>query len=560
MPKLLKIAALAALSLLAGLALSSPVALGNQRIGDLRASLLELQGNRDVALTSIEQVGPPFAHQGNTVTIALGITNNGSQEETFNVSLHDDTDGVAIGVSEVTVPAKGSLSLDFRWDTSGATGGPPPPGPPTPGTIHVLTASADLDGDTSPGNNSISLLPGIWIIAAPTNDEVTFPNGDAEPQASYGKGEELDRPGLDVSVLPLNSLFIGYLEAFGRFPVTSPDIATTAAGLVEVFNTVTTGSATADLSPPGIGTVIELPVRILYDALLAGVELPLLAPAIATAGEPAGYVLVENLGPRLGEPLTVPGIGASRRPLAGIFTGPSSASSRHRLRAPALVTEAPDTAKILSSVTDATSGGGFSRPAVGTPADSLESLYSVPVSADAYGGLAETPLGTIAEPSTEVLPVGAQSDSNLPSGRPRVGAKPSPLATTFISKGTVTHSANLVMAGPFDAVTVRGTIDLEGRGSSLGSYVETGDEVIFANEEGKFEATLPEGAYTIALKAPGYLPLTMETGKLAGGDTLTLPPVTLYFGDVNEDEVIDIFDLTVAARNFGRATWLRDGP
>ena len=159
---------LLASSALVTIAGATSVAWGQQQTSASPGAPASLQSNKDVAITSIGQVGPPFANEGDTITIRIGTINNGDSEETFEVSLRDVTDDLDIGSTSVTADAGASATVTLEWDTTGATGGPPPPGPPAPGSIHQLTATAVLDGDSVVGNNSLSLVPGIWIIAAPS--------------------------------------------------------------------------------------------------------------------------------------------------------------------------------------------------------------------------------------------------------------------------------------------------------------------------------------------------------------------------------------------------------
>ena len=109
---------------------------------------------KDVAVTSVALAvyGPPFVYEGATVAIAVGVSNNGDSEETFDLELRDDTDNNSIDSQQVTLAGGASKTVNIDWDTTGATSSPPPT--PTPGAIHTLTATATLSGDTNESNNS----------------------------------------------------------------------------------------------------------------------------------------------------------------------------------------------------------------------------------------------------------------------------------------------------------------------------------------------------------------------------------------------------------------------
>jgi len=98
----------------------------------------------DVAVTAISAASPVV--QGDTATIDVTVANQGSYAETFDVLLMDDTDDVSIGSESVTLAAGASTTVNFSWDTTGATIGD-----------HTLTATAGpVTGETDTADNSKS--------------------------------------------------------------------------------------------------------------------------------------------------------------------------------------------------------------------------------------------------------------------------------------------------------------------------------------------------------------------------------------------------------------------
>ena len=102
-----------------------------------------------------------------------------------------------------------------------------------------------------------------------------------------------------------------------------------------------------------------------------------------------------------------------------------------------------------------------------------------------------------------------------------------------------------------DSGTIRGRIRLQGRTSSLGSYVEVGNQVTFADGRGYFEIQRASGAFDLAIRAPGHLSETVRNVELAAGEVIVISTVTLPFGDGDGNGVVDIFDISMAALNFG---------
>jgi hypothetical protein len=134
----------------------------------------------DVAVTSVS--APGVIGQGSTVTVDIDVANPGTFAETFDVTLVSDNatpgnpgDDITLetwtGGTAVALGAGGSTTLNFNWDTTGATLG-----------LHTLTATAahdDGDGgtDINAGNDSADTTSEVKV---PTHDvavdQVTAPD------------------------------------------------------------------------------------------------------------------------------------------------------------------------------------------------------------------------------------------------------------------------------------------------------------------------------------------------------------------------------------------------
>ena len=439
---------------------------------------------RDVAVTSIVRAGhkPPFATQGDVVTINVGVANRGSAAETFSVRLYDNTDLVEIGRQSVTLAAGGSKTIAFSWDTTSATGGPPPPGPPAPGSIHNLTATATLAGDSDRSNNAMAYVPGLWIIAAakpPT--EIVF--GESIPQAK--RGGSLSRP--------------------------NPTITTQAATSTstKMFLSPVKGRLDGTLGNPGISTRIQQLTRIL--------------PSWAEAPK-AAYGSSRSLA--------LPSIATGPTPLTYIFLKPGPVKSDGRLANPSITTGAESPTEIVfgegQSSPQAKYGAGRSLadPTIGTRHQELPGMFISPTQARKSPALAQFAIATQGAPRREIFVGGAAA-----SAQPGQG-----------------------LLDPFRNGEVAGKVHLQQRNSSLGAYVQIGEATHFVAADGSFRVEAAGGVRDIYIRAPGYLSAVIPAATINPGELLTIPELTLPFGDANGDGRIDILDLSIAAGNFGDTT------
>ena len=479
------IAALASLATLLAVSLSTASALADRPLpaGGAPGSPPQTV-TRDVAVTSIVRAGhkPPFATQGDAVTINVGVANRGSAAETFSVRLDDNTDLVEIGRQSVTLAAGGSQTIAFSWDTSGATGGPPPPGPPAPGSIHNLTATATLAGDSDRSNNSMAFMPGFWIIAAakpPT--EIVF--GESIPQAK--RGGSLSRP--------------------------NPTITTQAATSTstKMFLSPVKGRLDGTLGNPSISTRIQQLTRVLPSWAEA--------PHTTYGGNRS---------------LALPSIATGPTPLTYIFLKPGPVKSAGRLANPLITTGAESPTEIAFGEGQADpqakygAGHSLADPTIGTQSQALPGMFISPTQARKSPALAQFTITTRGAPQQEIFVGGAAA-----SAQPGQG-----------------------LLDPFRNGEIAGKVHLQQRNSSLGAYVQIGEATHFVAADGSFRVEAAGGVRDIYIRAPGYLSAVIPAATINPGELLTIPELTLPFGDANGDGRIDILDLSIAAGNFGDTT------
>ncbi len=97
----------------------------------------------DVAVTSVSVPSPVFVNAGQTV--GVGVANQGTQSETFNVSLSDSlASTISVSPQSVTLGAGASTTLSFSWT-------------PTVTGSHQLTATAStVTGESDTADNTKS--------------------------------------------------------------------------------------------------------------------------------------------------------------------------------------------------------------------------------------------------------------------------------------------------------------------------------------------------------------------------------------------------------------------
>ncbi len=98
-----------------------------------------------------------------------------------------------------------------------------------------------------------------------------------------------------------------------------------------------------------------------------------------------------------------------------------------------------------------------------------------------------------------------------------------------------------------------GEVRLERRAQWGGVIVQlNGLPIAVTEPDGSYAiSNVPPGTYPLRAYAPGYLVAERQGVQILPGNTITLPPVTLVGGDVNNDGVINVQDLIVISSNFG---------
>ena len=144
--------------------------------------------------------------------------------------------------------------------------------------------------------------------------------------------------------------------------------------------------------------------------------------------------------------------------------------------------------------------------------------------------------------------------------QPNIESNGSALQKIFVANADATFGTSNSLEDPFQNGEVRGTVLLDYQSSSLGAYLAAGDLIFFANPDGSFHGMVPAGTLDLEVLAPGFLSVVMPGVLINPGETLTIPQVTLPFGDGDSDGHINIVDFAVVARNYGFTVHRMDPP
>ncbi len=101
-----------------------------------------------------------------------------------------------------------------------------------------------------------------------------------------------------------------------------------------------------------------------------------------------------------------------------------------------------------------------------------------------------------------------------------------------------------------------GQVLLQGRSDYTGAEVCTliGTAPVTCmttDPSGNFNFLVLYGTYTVAIEMPLYLDAQKTSVEVGPGGTVTLSPVTLKAGDVNDDDVVNILDITFIGGRYG---------
>ncbi len=100
---------------------------------------------------------------------------------------------------------------------------------------------------------------------------------------------------------------------------------------------------------------------------------------------------------------------------------------------------------------------------------------------------------------------------------------------------------------------IKGRVLLQGREDFSGVRILLdGEEKAVTDSKGDFSIEVAPGTYTVTAVMPGFLPAVKSNVVVEPGEVEDVGTVLLLAGDLNGDGIIDIRDLVILGRNFGR--------
>ncbi len=103
----------------------------------------------DIAVTALD--APSSVYQGDIATIQVTVENLGTNGETFDLTVTDETYGEFTETRSITLAAGGSTIETFTWDTTGATI-----------DAHTIQAEAILTNDEDQSNNAMDATVNVY--------------------------------------------------------------------------------------------------------------------------------------------------------------------------------------------------------------------------------------------------------------------------------------------------------------------------------------------------------------------------------------------------------------
>ena len=520
-----------------------------------------------VAVTAVDVPAGPVT-QGDTVEVDVTVENQGTSDADAAVTLLYIPDQGQPGIAAektVAIAAGDAETVTLSWDTSDATPG-----------VYTVRAGATLVEDTNV-SDSLDAASTITISALVTYGvAVTAVDGPAGPAA---QGETVD---VDVtienssSVTAMFTVTLFYQPADGQEVTATEETVEIDAGAIE---TVTLNWDTSGATPDvytirakavlvrvaGVddvthslvaATPLTVSAPVTYGVAITGIDVP--AGPAALGAEVAVDVTVENLGntevnakvtllyqPDRGQGGTADEKTVEIVPGASVTITLSWDTSGvtpgvHTMRAGVTLVEDSDARDFLDSASTITVVSG--RIILGD-----DRGFGVP-DASFGGKLTATSIETTPSLITRLLVFGGFAKGYKTSS-PVIETSLVPHDKLFTTNAQATFGSGL--QNPFELGEIRVTVHLEERPNSLGAYVMVGSQTFFADANGNCRIVVPSGFYDLAIQAPGYVSARIPGVRLGIGEAVTVPELTLPFGDSNGDGLIDILDLSVAAGNFG---------
>ena len=547
--------------------------------------------DHDLAVISFEKLFVGTVISGDTLAFSFEIVNQdllpdraGWSIGSDNATTGDTGDDITIASGDADLASGFSLRTGpggISWDTAGSALGvhsvtlsvAPVPGEPAGNNSKALTVAIIGQPDvevtsvvptTSDGVTPIS--PGDVVVGGTVvNVGVTVVNHSPTPAsflftftvALTGDGDEDAIANLNVTLDGGEDVILGVI--WGT-PVAKPgEYVLTARA------TVTGDLDTGDNSKSVTVTLILAPA-VSVEGADASLQRSLADPGVATQVEPLATTFFTGQDATLPRSLTRPTIAAQVEPLATTFFTGQDATLPRSLTRPTIDSQVEPLATTFFTGQDATLPRSLTWPTIAAQAEPLATTFFTGQDAALPRSLTRPTIAAQAELFATTFFTG--QDAALPRllTRPEVNTQSGPPDASFVTGADASLGRALAEPGiatvaePFteDAIIQNGSgIHLQGSPTdSTGAFMRVNGQNHFVSAEGMFSITVDPGTFTIQIRAPGYLSVDIVSPSgssvvLGSGDVLTVPELTMVYGDANGDGAIDVRDLALGGRNFG---------
>ena len=491
--------------------------------------------DHDLAVVSFNKLFVGTVISGDSLAFSFEIVNQGRLEDTASWSIVSDNATTGDTGDDITI-ASGDADLasgfsirtglgGISWDTAGAALG-----------VHSVTLSVEPVPGEPAGNNSKVLT--LAIIGQPDVEVTAIVPTTSDGVTPLGAGEVVvGRTVVNVGVTVINH-------------------SSSPASFLFTFTVVLSGDRDK-------GTLANLNVT------LDGGEDVLLGVIWGTpVAQPGEHVITARA--------TVTGdlnTGDNSRsttvtlvPAPAVSVEEADASLQRSLAKPEITTQLEPKDFAYVTRADASRHREMANPGIGTRLEPFSSDYVTRADASLSRGMANPMIDTRLEPfSSDYV---TRADASLPRllTRPEINTLSGPPDASFVTRADASLSRGLVEPGiatlaesfTEDAVIRNGSgIHLQGSPTdSTGAFLRVNGQDHFVSAEGMFSIAVDPGSFAIQIRALGYLPVDIVSPSgssivLGSGDVLTIPELTMVYGDANGDGAIDVRDLALGGRNFG---------
>ena len=519
--------------------------------------------DHDLAVVSFNKLFVGTVISGDSLAFSFEIVNQGRLEDTASWSIVSDNATTGDTGDDITI-ASGDADLasgfsirtglgGISWDTAGAALG-----------VHSVTLSVEPVPGEPAGNNSKVLTlaiigqPDVEVTAiVPTTSDGVTPLGAGEVVV----GRTVVNVGVTVinhSSSPASFLFTFTVVLSGdRDKDTLANLNVTLDGGEDVLLGVIWGTPVAQ---PG-EYVITARATVTGD-LNTGDN----SRSTTVTLVPAPAVSVEEADASLQRSLAKPEITTQLEPKDFAYVTRADASRHREMANPGIGTRLEPFSSDYVTRADASLSRGMANPMIDTRLEPFSSDYVTRADASLSRGMANPMIDTRLEPfSSDYV---TRADASLPRllTRPEINTLSGPPDASFVTRADASLSRGLVEPGiatlaesfTEDAVIRNGSgIHLQGSPTdSTGAFLRVNGQDHFVSAEGMFSIAVDPGSFAIQIRALGYLPVDIVSPSgssivLGSGDVLTIPELTMVYGDANGDGAIDVRDLALGGRNFG---------